>query len=320
MRAFRGPRCRLGAILGLVGVWALAGCTVYQPVRPEDGQSWIEARAAAARAAALVERRTHRVRKGESVSRLAQHYQVPAREIIAANRLKKPYGLRTGQTLVIPPDRAAAAAPASSPDEPAMQTARESSRAAGGKPAPRVRVAELSPVPAEWQPPPPAPPMPEPDPAALRRARETPPPPLSGEGFLRPVVGRVLSGFGEKPDGRRNDGINLAAPRGTPVRAAENGIVVYAGEAIPGFGRLLLIRHADGFTTAYGHLERATVAVGDRVERGQVIGRVGDTGDVKTAQLHFQLRNGRTPIDPRPHLVDPGLAVAARPSTGRSGG
>jgi murein DD-endopeptidase MepM/ murein hydrolase activator NlpD len=81
-----------------------------------------------------------------------------------------------------------------------------------------------------------------------------------------------------------------------------------------------LIRHAEGFTTAYGHLEEVLVAVGDRVERGQVVARVGDTGDVKTAQLHFQLRSGAKPIDPRPHLVGAGLQLAARPGGRGPGG
>lgn len=319
---------RLLATTALAGVLALGACTVYQPVRQEQGQTWIEARAAAARAAERVDRRTHRVRKGESVGRLARRYEVPAREIIAANQLEKPYRLRIGQNLVIPPGRAAAPLPRA---EPAVRPV-EGAGTPAGSPVPRVQVVELPPAPS---PPPraepakpaavaaqpgPRPTLPEPDPAALRRAQATPPPPLSGEGFLQPVAGRVLSGFGDKPDGRRNDGINLAARRGTPVRAAENGIVVYAGESIPGFGVLLLIRHADGYTTAYGHLERVTVAVGDRVERGQVVGRVGDTGDVKTAQLHFQLRSGATPLDPRPHLVTPGVQLADRPSGGAPGG
>jgi len=350
-------RAPLRLATALAGALALAGCTAYQPVVQQPGQSWAEARAAARRAAATAtaERaaaRTHRVEPGDSVGRLAQRYEVPAREIIAANRLTKPYTLRTGQTLVIP-GRPVGPPPLPAPEAPATvaqdRAARETAAAAAAQDRPAreaagVRVAALDPpaVPtpaaplasrSQADPPrgsasvagPPltagtGPSLPEPDAATLRRAQEATPPPLSGEGFLRPVEGRVVSGFGDKPDGRRNDGINLAAPRGTPVKAAENGIVVYAGESIPGFGRLLLIRHADGFTTAYGHLDQVLVAVGDRVERGQVVARVGDTGDVKTAQLHFQLRNGRTPIDPRPHLVGGGLQLAARPGSRGPGG
>lgn len=322
----------------LAALLALVGCTTYQPVAQQPGQSWAEARAAAQRAAerlAAEERaaaRSHRVREGESLQRIARRYEVPAREIVAANRLAEPYRLRTGQTLLIPARPAPAALPP--PEAPATVAQDRAAREAiarelaaeerARREAATVRVAELDAPLAAARPTgigPAAPsvatghqPLPEPDPAVLRRAQQATPPPLSGEGFLQPVQGRLLSGFGEKGDGRRNDGINLAAPRGTPVRAAENGIVVYAGESIPGFGRLLLIRHADGFTTAYGHLDAVLVAVGERVERGRIVGRVGDTGDVKTAQLHFQLRSGATPIDPRPHLASTGVQLAARPA------
>ena len=340
--------------IALLGALALASCTAYQPVDQKPGQSWAEARAAAQRAAerAAAERaaarRFHRVQEGESVDRLARRYEVPAKEIIAANRLARPYTLKTGQTLVIPP-RPSDPPPSPVPEAPATVAQDRTLRGAAAtaaaalEPASRelgtVRVAALepptpSPPPATARPVAepaavrPAPgaaaaraPLPEPDPESLRRAQEAAPPPLSGEGFLPPVTGRLLSGFGDKGDGRRNDGINLAAPRGTPVRAAENGIVVYAGESIPGFGRLLLIRHAEGFTTAYGHLDQVLVQVGDRVERGQTVGRVGDTGDVKTAQLHFQLRSGATPIDPRPHLAGSGgVQLASRPAGRGPGG
>lgn len=331
------PAPILAAIL-LAGALGLSACTPYQPVVPSPGQSWVEARAAAQRAAARVaaERaaaRTHRVRDGESVGVLARRYEVPAGEIIAANKLAKPYTLKTGQTLLIPGGRSETP-PRPGPDSPtslAPEHARREAMAAAGAAEPQapaaeaggVRIAALEPPsptlpaapPATARPPERAPaartPLPEPDAQTLRRAQAATPPPLSGEGFLQPVAGRLVSGFGEKRDGRRNDGINLAAPLGTAVRAAENGIVVYAGESIPGFGRLLLIRHGDGFTTAYGHLDQVLVTVGERVERGQVVARVGDTGDVKSAQLHFQLRSGATPIDPRPHLVAGGVQMAS---------
>lgn len=319
-------RAPLLATTALAGAVALAGCSTYQPVSRAPGQSWVEARAAAARAAAgaaAAQRRTHEVQPGESVGRLARRYEVKPSEIIAANGLAKPYALKTGQRLVIP-----SPAPALPPPEAPATVAQ--GRAAREATVAAVAVAELPAPPAAAAAAPAAPPparpaaarapLPEPDPAVLRRAQEATPPPLSGDGFLQPVPGRLVSGFGDKGDGRRNDGINLAAPRGTPVRAAENGIVVYAGESIPGFGVLLLIRHADGFTTAYGHLEQALVAVGDRVARGQVVARVGDSGDVKTAQLHFQLRNGATAVDPRPHLVATSVEVAARPSGRAPGG
>jgi len=124
--------------------------------------------------------------------------------------------------------------------------------------------------------------------------------------FLWPVTGKVVSEFGPLADGLHNDGINIAAPRGTPVRAAENGVVVYAGNELRGFGNMLLIRHADGFVTAYAHNESLLVARGDTVERGQIIARVGSSGNVDSPQLHFEIRVGTDAVDPREYLGSSG--------------
>jgi murein DD-endopeptidase MepM/ murein hydrolase activator NlpD len=113
------------------------------------------------------------------------------------------------------------------------------------------------------------------------------------------VRGTIMSAFGAKPGGLQNDGINIAAPRGTPVRAAEHGVVVYAGNELKGFGNLLLVRHADGWMSAYAHLDEAAVARGAQVQRGQVIGQVGQTGGVASPQLHFELRRGGRAVDPQ---------------------
>jgi murein DD-endopeptidase MepM/ murein hydrolase activator NlpD len=112
------------------------------------------------------------------------------------------------------------------------------------------------------------------------------------------VNGRIISSFGAKKGGLHNDGINIAAARGAPVRAAENGIVAYAGNELRGFGNLLLIKHADGWTSAYAHNDRLLVRRGDQVRRGQIIARVGSTGSVTSPQLHFELREGSEAIDP----------------------
>lgn len=120
--------------------------------------------------------------------------------------------------------------------------------------------------------------------------------------FMWPVNGKIISNFGPTANGLHNDGINIAAPRGTPVRAAENGVVVYAGNQLRGFGNLLLIRHADGWVTAYAHNDTLLVKKGDQVKRGQVIARVGSTGNVSSPQLHFELRKGTEAVDPKPML------------------
>ncbi|MFD1623219.1 peptidoglycan DD-metalloendopeptidase family protein [Azospirillum griseum] len=124
------------------------------------------------------------------------------------------------------------------------------------------------------------------------------PPPRGGTRFLWPVKGRLISNYGPKPDGLHNDGLNIAAAKGTPVVAADNGIVAYAGNELRGFGNLLLVKHADGWITAYAHLDRIEVERGATVKRGQTIGRVGQTGSVTSPQLHFELRKGSQAVDP----------------------
>lgn len=124
----------------------------------------------------------------------------------------------------------------------------------------------------------------------------------SKDTFLWPVQGRVISRYGPKAGGLHNDGVNIAAPRGTPVRAAENGVVVYAGSELKGFGNMVLVKHADGYVTAYAHTSDVLVQRGDRVRRGQAIARVGSTGNVDSPQLHFEIRKGRKAIDPQGRL------------------
>jgi murein DD-endopeptidase MepM/ murein hydrolase activator NlpD len=120
--------------------------------------------------------------------------------------------------------------------------------------------------------------------------------------FQWPVQGHIVSDFGPKPGGLHNDGINIAAARGTPVQAAENGVVVYAGNELRGFGNLLLVRHADGWVTAYGHCDQLLVRRGQQVRRGQTIAKVGSTGNVRSPQLHFEVRRGTRPVNPNEFL------------------
>jgi murein DD-endopeptidase MepM/ murein hydrolase activator NlpD len=120
--------------------------------------------------------------------------------------------------------------------------------------------------------------------------------------FYWPVRGKVISRFGPKSGGLYNDGINIRASEGTPIKAAADGKVVYAGNELKGYGNLLLVKHDNGFLTAYAHTQRNAVAKGDHVSRGQVIGYVGKTGHVKNAQLHFSIRQGRKAFDPEKFL------------------
>ena len=117
-----------------------------------------------------------------------------------------------------------------------------------------------------------------------------------------PVEGTILSRFGTRPDGSNNDGINIAAPRGTPVAAAGSGTVVYTGSDIPGFGEVVLVRHAGGWISTYGHLDRIFVEKDNVVAAGDVLGTVGTSGGLSTPQLHFGVRSGNTPKDPMAYL------------------
>jgi murein DD-endopeptidase MepM/ murein hydrolase activator NlpD len=137
------------------------------------------------------------------------------------------------------------------------------------------------------------------------------PPPLSGDGFSWPVNGKVIGAFGPIDQWRRRDGIDIAARRGAPVQAAQDGIVAYAGDGIPGYGQMILLRHDQGYITTYAHNATLLVQVGEVVRRDQVIARVGDTGEVGQTMLHFELRKGRTPIDPQTRLVSDATTVAS---------
>jgi len=117
--------------------------------------------------------------------------------------------------------------------------------------------------------------------------------------FRWPARGRIIQGF--KAGG--NDGINISVPAGTSVRAAESGVVVYAGDGLKGYGNLVLIKHPNGFVTAYGDNAELEVKRGEQVKRGQVIAKSGDTGNVNAPQLHFELRKGSTPVDPTNYLA-----------------
>lgn len=126
---------------------------------------------------------------------------------------------------------------------------------------------------------------------------------LGSPRFVWPVSGRVISDFGSSANGERNDGINIAANFGDAIHAAASGTVTYAGNELRNYGNLLLIKHDDGYITAYAHAQTILVQKGDRVLKGQVIASVGQTGDVTAPQLHFEIRRGVDPVNPRPLLV-----------------
>jgi murein DD-endopeptidase MepM/ murein hydrolase activator NlpD len=127
---------------------------------------------------------------------------------------------------------------------------------------------------------------------------------MSGNSFRWPVQGRIISEFGSKADGGHNDGIDLAVPQGTSVKAAENGVVAYAGDELKPYGNLILIRHSNNWVSAYAHNEELLVKRGDKVRRGQVIAKAGKTGAVSQPLVHFELRKGSRPIDPTKYMAN----------------
>ena len=122
-------------------------------------------------------------------------------------------------------------------------------------------------------------------------------------GMRWPVKGKIISEYGAKPNGLKNEGINIAVPEGTGVRAAESGVVAYAGNELKGYGNLVLIRHEGGWVTAYAHAKELFVKRGDIVKRGDVIAKAGQTGSVSSPQLHFEVRKGATAMDPLKFLA-----------------
>lgn len=120
--------------------------------------------------------------------------------------------------------------------------------------------------------------------------------------FIWPVRGKVISPFGPKSNGLHNDGINIAAELGAPIYASADGVVVYAGNDLKGYGNMVILRHENGWMTAYAHANQLMVDQNTRVRQGQKIATVGATGSVESAQLHFGLRNGKTPVDPAQYL------------------
>ncbi len=122
-------------------------------------------------------------------------------------------------------------------------------------------------------------------------------------GKLRwPVKGKVIGSFGPRPDGIHNDGVNISVPLGTEVHAAESGEVVYSGSELKGYGNLILVRHLNGWITAYAHNEELIAKRGDKVKRGQVVAKAGKSGQIDQPQVHFELRQGSKPVDPTPFM------------------
>jgi murein DD-endopeptidase MepM/ murein hydrolase activator NlpD len=232
--------------------------------------------AAPARAAENV----HVVEPGESLLGIAHRYGVPITVLARANNIQPYSKINIGDRLTIPSGRKLAQrAPAPMVAQPRTVPAERIASA----PVQNARVAKTE----------------VPETKSVTKQAEA-----AGAmpSFRWPVRGRIIAGFGPRPNGAQNDGINLAVPEGTPIKAAEDGVVAYAGNELKGYGNLVLIRHADGYVSAYANASSLLVKRGDTVKRGQVIAHAGQTGNVSSPQLHFEIRKGSTPVDPAKYL------------------
>jgi len=239
----------------------------------------------------------HVVGSGETLSHISRVYGKSVAEIAKANNIQANARLNVGDRLIIPGVRASAiqgsavvadasAIPASSAKEPV--TTGNSSPAGGTKEQRVVASASMY------------------APVVQSHADGETPSLAEGTGslpkFRWPANGRVISSFGPATNGQQNDGINIAVPENTPVKAAEDGVVAYAGNELKGYGNLVLVRHPNGYVTAYAHAKELLVKRGDQVKRGQVIARSGQSGNVSAPQLHFEIRKGASPLDPSKFL------------------
>lgn len=233
---------------------------------------------AAAPAAAIV----HVVNRGETLRSIAHQHHVSVAELAKANNLDQSAKLGLGMKLTVPGVKTASAPPAAAPAAP---TAPATKMVATAQPQSARLVQPTANV------------------EESAAATETPAvKPSEATGalptFRWPVRGKVITSYGAKTNGKANDGINLAVPEGTPVKAAEDGVVAYSGNELKGYGNLVLVRHSNGYVTAYAHASELMVKRGDTIKRGQVIAKSGQSGEVGSPQLHFEIRKGSSPVDP----------------------
>ena len=233
----------------------------------------------------------HVVNRGDTLMSIAHRNHVPVAELARANNLDTSAKLSLGMKLIVPGAKSAAVAPAMQPVAAAavqpVAAVPATRMAAAAVPPQSARLAQATtnvteekPVAAE---------APAVKPSEATGALPT---------FRWPVRGKVITSYGAKTNGKSNDGINLAVPEGTPVKAAEDGVVAYSGNELKGYGNLVLVRHSNGYVTAYAHASELMVKRGDTIKRGQIIAKSGQSGEVGSPQLHFEIRKGSSPVDP----------------------
>lgn len=214
--------------------------------------------------------RFHIVEKGDTVYNISKRYDVDMRSLSKLNNIAAPYALRIGQRLVIPGSVVSSSTTPTTARKAATASKTSSWKASSAK----KKTSQTTTT------------------TVKKRTSK----------FAWPVQGKVVSNFGPIAKGRNNDGINIKAPLGTPVKAADAGTVAYAGNELRGFGNLILIKHSGGWMTAYAHNDRILVRKGQKVKKGEKISTVGSTGGVSTPQLHFEIRAGKKAVNPKAYL------------------
>lgn len=249
---------------------------------------------------------THTVESGQTLYSISRMYGVTVDNLVATNSLAG-QTIRIGQRLTIPGGsvpqavtQTAALTPGAAPKQLGTLKVNPDGTTVPANVVTAPRVIDGPQAPALPVVPAKAVASLEPAPAAVVDSAD--PPSADGTSFRWPVRGRIISDFGQKENGERNDGINLAVPAGTSVKAAEAGTVIYSGNELAGYGNLVLIRHANGWVSAYAHNEEVVVKRGDTVSRGSTIGKAGATGSVSSPQVHFELRKGAKPVNPMDYL------------------
>jgi murein DD-endopeptidase MepM/ murein hydrolase activator NlpD len=232
----------------------------------------------------------HYVNHGDTLMNIARRNNVSAAEIARINNLPANATLKPGMKINVPGGQGVAMA------TPAAAAPSQVATAPAPVAAAPVRMAAAAPVEKARMV------APTETPAAAEPAEATPVKSAEATGalpsFRWPVRGRVITAYGAKTNGKSNDGINLAVPEGTPVKAAEDGVVAYSGNELKGYGNLVLVRHSNGYVTAYAHASELMVKRGETIKRGQTIAKSGQSGEVGSPQLHFEIRKGSSPVDP----------------------
>lgn len=244
----------------------------------------------------LPQRRTHIVAKGDTLYGISRKYNVDITSLSRLNGLSEPYALNVGQAIALP---------ASLNDNNGRITENNSSHGGSSSYTSYSLKKNASPQKTATA-------LKDKSATKAKKAKTTSKTISKTSSqrvsvyrkskFIWPVKGTVVSGFGTVGKGRKNDGINIKAATGTNVKAADKGVVAYAGNELKGFGNLILIKHSDGYITAYAHNQHLYVKKGQKVLRGEKIATVGSTGSVNSPQLHFEVRAGKKAVNPRTYL------------------